>query len=68
MFYRGADVECIFSMVLPCVSFGWIEEYYKARVPSGANGVRLKLNWPSRTAWADNFGLIRDVLIKFNVS
>ena len=29
-------------------------------VPDGANGVLLKLNSPSRRAYADNFGFLRN--------
>ena len=37
---------------------GWRKK--SAFVPIGANGVFLKLNSPSRRAYADNFGFLRD--------
>ena len=39
-----------------------------ARVTTGANGVLSKLNWPSRTAYAESFGLTRETRSKFKVS
>ena len=66
MFWRGSNVESINTMVIlwfPLLCFLCITTL----VPGGANGVLLKLKFPKRYAYADNFGLTCAFLSRFNV-